>query len=50
MLELPENFKQLDENTQSAVKDKVTNSILLYLYENYTVERNPILSKVFQYS
>ncbi|EIT78678.1 phosphotransferase family protein [Aspergillus oryzae 100-8] len=49
MLELPENFKQLDENTQSAVKDKVTNSILLYLYENYTVERNPILSKVFQY-
>ncbi|KAE8334710.1 hypothetical protein BDV24DRAFT_156639 [Aspergillus arachidicola] len=49
MLELPENFKQLDENTQSAVKDKVTNSILLYLYENYTVERNPILSKVFRY-
>lgn len=49
MLELPENFKQLDENTQSAVKDKATNSILLYLYENYTVERNPILSKVFQY-
>ncbi|KAB8272597.1 phosphotransferase family protein [Aspergillus minisclerotigenes] len=36
MLELPENFKQLDENTQSAVKDKVTNSILLYLYKNYT--------------
>ncbi|KAB8204572.1 hypothetical protein BDV34DRAFT_213836 [Aspergillus parasiticus] len=45
VLELPGNFKQLDKNTQSAVKDKVTNSILLYFYENYTVERNPILSK-----
>lgn len=49
ILELPENFKQLDENTQSAVKGKVTDSILLYLYEKYTAERNPILSKVFQY-
>lgn len=49
ILELPEDFKQLDENTQSAVKGKVTNSILLYLYEKYTAERNPILSRVFQY-
>ncbi|RAL04061.1 uncharacterized protein BO80DRAFT_486328 [Aspergillus ibericus CBS 121593] len=49
VLELPENFKQLDEKTPNAVKDKVTNSILVYLYEKYTAERNPILSKVFQY-
>ncbi|RAH65658.1 phosphotransferase family protein [Aspergillus aculeatinus CBS 121060] len=49
ILELPEDFKQLDANTQSAVKGTVTNSILLYLYEKYTAERNPLLSRVFQY-
>lgn len=49
MFELPENFKQLDEQTQNAVKSKVTNPILVYLYENYTAERNPILTRVFQY-
>ncbi|KAJ9205852.1 hypothetical protein DTO164E3_1105 [Paecilomyces variotii] len=49
ILELPENFKQLDENMQTAVKDKVTKSILLYLYEKYTAERNPLLSRVFRY-
>lgn len=49
ILELPENFKQLDNSTQTAVRDQVTKSILLYLYEKYTAERSPILSKVFQY-
>lgn len=49
MLELPENFKQLDKDTQTAVKDQVTKSILSYLYEKYTAERSPILSRVFQY-
>ncbi|PLN86072.1 phosphotransferase family protein [Aspergillus taichungensis] len=49
ILELPDDFKQLDENTQRAVEGKVTNSILLYLYEKYTAERNPLLSRVFQY-
>lgn len=49
VLELPENFKQLDKNTQTAVRDQVTRSILLYLYEKYTAERSPILSRVFQY-
>ncbi|KAL4820988.1 hypothetical protein BDW67DRAFT_172475 [Aspergillus spinulosporus] len=38
VLELPENFKQLHGNMQTAMKDKVTKSILLYLYE-----------RVFQY-
>ncbi|KAM5468490.1 hypothetical protein MferCBS49748_003537 [Microsporum ferrugineum] len=49
VLELPKNFKQLDRDSQTAVKDKVTKSILLYLYENYTAEKNPILSRVLQY-
>lgn len=49
-LELPQNFKQLDENGQIAIKAQVTKSILLYLYEKYTAERNPLLSKVFQYA
>ena len=49
ILELPENFKQLDKDTQTAVKSRVTKSILLYLYEKYTAERNPILSRVFRY-
>ncbi|PYH87103.1 hypothetical protein BO82DRAFT_408246 [Aspergillus uvarum CBS 121591] len=47
ILELPENFKQLDANAQRAVKGKVTDSILLYLYEKYTAERNLTLSRVF---
>ncbi|RAH48297.1 phosphotransferase family protein [Aspergillus brunneoviolaceus CBS 621.78] len=49
ILELPEDFKQLDANTQSAVQGTVINSILLGLYEKYTAERNPLLSRVFQY-
>ncbi|KAL3408001.1 kinase-like domain-containing protein [Aspergillus fumigatus] len=49
LLELPEDFKQLDEDTQTVVKDQVTRSILLYLYEKYTAERNPLLSRVLQY-
>lgn len=49
VLELPQNFKQLDKDAQSTVKYQVTKSILLYLYEKYTAERNPTLSKVFQY-
>ncbi|KAL4970398.1 aminoglycoside phosphotransferase family protein [Aspergillus stella-maris] len=49
MLELPEDFKQLDKNMQTTIKDKVTKSVVLYLYEKYTAERNPLLHKVFQY-
>ncbi|GIK05338.1 phosphotransferase enzyme [Aspergillus viridinutans] len=49
LLELPENFKQLDENTQNTVRDQVTKSILLYLYEKYTAERNPVLNRVLRY-
>ncbi|KAE8147108.1 phosphotransferase family protein [Aspergillus avenaceus] len=49
ILELPENFKQLDDDMQKTMKDKVTSSILSYLYEKYTAERNPTLSKVLQY-
>lgn len=30
-----------------AVKDQVTGSILLYLYEKYTAERSLVLSNVF---
>ncbi|KAL4946815.1 hypothetical protein BDV06DRAFT_208453 [Aspergillus oleicola] len=50
ILELPESFKQQDENMQTAIKDKVTKSVLLYLYEKYTAERNPLLCRVFRYS
>ncbi|KAL4801743.1 hypothetical protein BDV18DRAFT_167266 [Aspergillus unguis] len=49
ILELPKNFKQLDENMQTTIKDKVTKSVVLYLYEKYTAERNPLLCRVFQY-
>ncbi|EAW12144.1 uncharacterized protein ACLA_061040 [Aspergillus clavatus NRRL 1] len=49
ILKLPDNFKQLDEEAQAATKDQVVRSIIVYLYEQYTAKRNPILSKVFQY-
>lgn len=35
---------------KTAVKCPVTKSILSYLYEKYKTERNPILSRGFQYS
>ncbi|RDW70457.1 aminoglycoside phosphotransferase family protein [Aspergillus mulundensis] len=49
LLQLPESFKTLDNETQATTKDKVTKSILLYLYEKYTAERNPLLHRVFRY-
>ncbi|EED21252.1 conserved hypothetical protein [Talaromyces stipitatus ATCC 10500] len=48
-LQLPENFKPLDKDVQTIIKNEVSKSILLYLYEKYTAERGPRLSRVFQY-
>ncbi|KAL1885406.1 hypothetical protein Plec18167_000900 [Paecilomyces lecythidis] len=48
-LELPKIFKQLDGSTQIAVRSKVIKSILSFLYEKNTAQRNPALSRVFQY-
>ncbi|KAL4784018.1 kinase-like domain-containing protein [Aspergillus varians] len=49
LFELPENFKDLDQETQAAVEEQVTKSRIVYLYDKYTAKRNPILSRVFQY-
>lgn len=49
-LKLPDDFKQLDPDSQVAVEERVSKSILLYLFESYTAEKNPLLDKVFRYS
>ncbi|KAL4912338.1 hypothetical protein BDW62DRAFT_194921 [Aspergillus aurantiobrunneus] len=50
MLELPEDFDHLDKDKQTSVEEEVTKSRILYLYDKYTAERNPILSRVSRYS
>ncbi|PKY07456.1 phosphotransferase family protein [Aspergillus campestris IBT 28561] len=49
IFKLPENFKQMDEDTKSVTRDKLASSILVYRYEKYTAERNPLLDKVLRY-
>lgn len=49
ILELPENFKDLDNDGQASIEEQMTKSLILCLYEKHTAERNPILYKMFKY-
>ncbi|GLA35090.1 phosphotransferase enzyme [Aspergillus niger] len=49
LLKPPKNFKQLDNDTQKDLRENITRSILLYLYEKYTAKKNPLLDKVLRY-
>ncbi|KAL4965592.1 kinase-like domain-containing protein [Aspergillus stella-maris] len=43
--ELPEDFDTLDEQKQKSIKYQQDNSKILYIYNDYTEERNPLLHK-----
>ncbi|EGC46551.1 phosphotransferase enzyme family protein [Histoplasma capsulatum var. duboisii H88] len=45
MLKLPENFKELDNGEKRRIRDQVSKSIQLYIYEHGTGRRNPLLNK-----
>lgn len=45
MLKLPENFKELDNGEKERIRDQVSKSIQLYIYEHETGRRNPLLNK-----
>ncbi|PYH64433.1 phosphotransferase family protein [Aspergillus vadensis CBS 113365] len=49
ILKPPKNFKHLDEDTQRDLRDQISKSILLYLYEKNTSKKNPLLDKVLRY-
>ncbi|GFN20339.1 phosphotransferase family protein [Aspergillus tubingensis] len=49
ILKSPKNFKHLDEDTQRDLREKISKSILLYLYEKNTAKKNPLLDKVLRY-
>ncbi|KAL3264652.1 hypothetical protein ABHI18_000570 [Aspergillus niger] len=49
ILKPPKNFKQLDNDTQKNLREKISRSIILYLYEKYTAKKNPLLDKVLRY-
>ncbi|GKZ66423.1 phosphotransferase enzyme [Aspergillus niger] len=49
LLKPPKDFKQLDNDTQKDLREKISRSILLYLYEKYTAKKNPLLDKLLRY-
>ena len=48
LMELPENFKTLDEATQEQLRYQVSQSILIKSYETWTREKNPVMHKVMR--
>ena len=48
LTELPENFKDLEEDERARVSEQVANSILLYIYETTTADENPLLSEILR--
>ena len=49
ILRPPKNFKHLDTDTQRDLREQISKSILLYLYEKNTAKNNPLLDKVLRY-
>ncbi|KAF2491640.1 phosphotransferase enzyme family protein [Lophium mytilinum] len=49
MLELPENFKELDDEEKGKIRDKIARSIQSRLYSQKTEARNPLLHKALTY-
>lgn len=49
IFDYPENFKQLDKDTQTVIYRKIINSMSIYLYEAYIAHEIPLLWKVLSY-
>jgi hypothetical protein len=49
VLNLPEDFEQLDDTTQKQLKDKNSEDLFSYQYRLLTTERNPLMCKFVEY-
>lgn len=49
LTKLPENFKTLDDATKDELRYQVSQSILIYAYEETTAEENPLMYKVMRH-
>jgi hypothetical protein len=49
LMNLPDDFKQLDEVTKDRLRHQVAQSILIYSYETETAEKNPLMNKMMRY-
>lgn len=47
-LKLPSNYKKLDEEEKGRVTDQVSRSIQVYLYEEQTAKKTPLLNKAMR--
>ncbi|PGH18242.1 hypothetical protein AJ79_00581 [Helicocarpus griseus UAMH5409] len=47
LLTLPENFNKLNQDEKAEVRDQVSRSIQMFLYEDKTAKENPLLSDAF---
>ena len=48
LLKLPENFKDLEIDEKSRLREQVSSSILLYIYETHTATHNPLLGRLYR--
>ena len=48
LLRLPENFKELEVDEQNRLREQVSVSILLHIYETHTATQNPLLSSWYR--
>ncbi|KAK2762217.1 Phosphotransferase enzyme [Arachnomyces sp. PD_36] len=49
MMELPDNFDELDEATKEQLRYQVAQSILIHSYESRTSSENPLMHKMMRY-
>lgn len=49
LMNLPDNFKELDEDTKAKLRHQVSESILIHSYERLTAKVNPLMHKMMRY-
>ncbi|KAJ8107220.1 hypothetical protein OPT61_g9014 [Boeremia exigua] len=49
LMELPDDFKSLDDATKDQLRYQVSQSILIHTYETLTAEQNPLMYKVMHH-
>ncbi|PIG83018.1 hypothetical protein AARAC_004887 [Aspergillus arachidicola] len=50
ILKAPTNFKDLEPDEKDKIRQQMSSSILLHLYETQVVKENPLLNKVLRFS
>ncbi|KAB8225702.1 kinase-like domain-containing protein [Aspergillus novoparasiticus] len=50
ILKTPTNFKDLEPDEKDKIRQRMSSSILLHLYETQVVKENPLLNKVLRFS